>query len=159
MPEYEDLTALDRWFGDVLQGLSPGKRRRASMKLGQALRRSNLARQQANIEPDGDKMEPRKPRLDRRGRIRKKAGTKMFRKLRYARRWKIDARPDSVEIAPKGNSRIPAEHHFGKRGYVGRGPDGKKIYTKFPERRLLGFDDGDRQAALDIVAELLDVRP
>lgn len=154
-----DLSALDEWFGRVLGGLSPGKRRRAAMKLGQALRRSNLKRQQQNIEPDGSAMEPRKARLDRRGRIRRKAGGKMFRKLRYARNWRIDARPDSVEVLPKNGAKVAAVHHFGLKGYVGRGPDGKKVFTRYPRRQVLGFGKEDREAALDIAAELFDEAP
>lgn len=161
MPSYnsEDLTALDDWFGRVLQGLSPAKRKRAAMKLGQALRRSNLKRQQQNVEPDGGAMEQRKARLDRRGRVRRKAGGKMFRKLRYARNWAIDARADSVEISPKNGAKIAAIHHFGMKGYVGRGPDGKKIFTRFPQRRLLGFDRADREEAMEIASDLLDTPP
>ena len=103
MSDYDSdaLAGLDPWLGDILAGLSPAKRKRAATKLGQALRRSNLARITANVEPDGGKMEERKARLDRRGRVRKKAGGKMFRKLRYARQWAIRARSDSVEITLK----------------------------------------------------------
>ena len=150
------MAGLDPWLGSILQGLSPAKRRRAQLKLGQALRRSNLARIKANVEPDGGAMEERKSRLDRRGQVRKKAGGKMFRKLRYARQWKVTARPDSVELAPNGRSPIPEVHHFGKKGFVGRGPDGRKIFTKYPERRLLGFGKGDDQLAIDVAAELFD---
>ena len=154
---YDDdaLTGLDEWFGRILAGLSPGQRRRAAMKLGQALRRSNLARIKANVEPDGSPMEARKPRRDRRGRLRRKSGGKMFAKLRYARRWRIDARPDSVEIYPNAGGDVAAVHHFGKRGYVGQGPDGEKVFTKYPERRLLGFSQEDRELALSIAAELV----
>lgn len=149
------LAAFDQWIGDALAGLSPAKRKRAATKLGQALRRSNLARIKANVEPDGGAMEKRKARIDRRGRVRRKAGGTMFRKLRYARRWGIKATPDSVEVMAKGNSKIPATHHFGQKGYVGRSPDGRKIFAKYPERPLLGFDREDREAALDIIGELL----
>ena len=153
------LAGLDDWLGRVLQGLSPAKRKLAATKLGQALRRSNLARIQANVEPDGGAMEDRKSRLDRRGRVRSKAGGKMFRNLRYARRWAIAARPDSVELKPRGRSQIPEVHHFGKKGYVGRAPDGSKIVARYPERRLLGFGQGDDQLAIDIAAELLETPP
>jgi phage virion morphogenesis protein len=158
MSRYDDdaLAGLDDWLGGILAGLSPAKRKRAAMKLGQALRRSNLARIQANVEPDGAAMEERKSRLDRRGRVTRAAGGKMFRKLRLARHWKIDARPDSVEISPKGRSTIAETHHFGKRGFVGRGPDGRKVFTRYPRRRLLGFGDGDDQLAIDIAAQLFD---
>ncbi|WP_306094949.1 phage virion morphogenesis protein [Qipengyuania flava] len=150
------LAALDNWLGTVLQGLSPAKRKRASTKLGQALRRSNLQRITRNEEPDGGSMEERKPRLDRRGRVRRKAGGKMFRKLRLARHWRIDARPDSVEVSPKGKAAIAETHHFGKKGFVGRAPDGSKIIARYPQRRLLGFSDADRDLAIDIAAQLVD---
>lgn len=156
----EALAGLDEWFGRILQGMAPAQRKRAALKLGQALRRSNLARIAANEEPDGSAMEQRKPRLDRRGRVRRKAGGgKMFRKLRQARRWKIDARPDSVEISALGNSAIPAIHHFGEKGFVGRSPDGSKIFTRYARRRLLGFGKGDDQLAIDAAAALLDSKP
>lgn len=154
----EALAALDSWLGRVLQGLSPGQRRRAATKLGQALRRSNLKRITQNTEPDGGSMEERKPRLDRRGRVRRKAGGRMFRKLRLARFWRIDARPDSVEIMPRGSDKLAAEHHFGKKGFVGRAPDGSKTFARYPQRRLLGFSDSDRDLAIDIAAQLVDQR-
>ena len=150
------LAGFDAWMGQVMAGIAPNQRKRAAMKLGRALRRSNLARIKDNAEPDGSAMEDRKSRLDRRGRVRSKAGGKMFRKLRLARHWRIAARPDSVELSPKGNSQIPAIHHFGKKGYVGRGPDGDKIFTRYPRRRMLGFGQGDDRLAIDIVAELFD---
>lgn len=160
MTDYDGdaLAALDSWFGQILAGLAPGKRRRLSLKLGQALRRANLKRQQQNVEPDGGAMEVRKPRLDRRGKLRKKQGGKMFRRLRLARNWPIDARADSVEISAKGGvAKVAAEHHFGKKGFVGRAPDGSKVFTRYPPRRLLGFDRADREAALDIAAEFIDL--
>lgn len=155
----EALAGLDEWFGRVLQGMAPAQRRRAAMKLGQALRRSNLARIQANEEPDGKAMEDRKARLDQRGRVRRKAGGKMFRKLRQSRHWSIDARADSVELSAAGNSAIAAIHHFGRKGYVGRAPDGSKLFVRYPRRRLLGFGKGDDQLAIDAAAALLDTPP
>lgn len=152
------LAGFDDWFGRILQGLSPAKRKRLALKLGQALRRSNLKRQQQNVEPDGSAMEERKPRLDRRGRVRKKAGGKMFRSLRYARNYRIDARPDSVELAFKSRSaeKVAAEHHFGLEGTVGRDFEGRRIRYRYPERRLLGFTREDREATLDVAAEMID---
>lgn len=159
MADYDSdaLAALDGWFGQVLEGLSPTQRKRAAMKLGKALRRSNLDRIASNVEPDGGPMEKRKSRLDQRGRVRRKAGGKMFRKLRLARNFRIMATPDSVEIAPVGGAaKVASEHHFGLRGFVGRAPDGSKVYTRFPERRLLGFSDADRDVVLDVVSELFE---
>ncbi len=158
MSDYDSdaLAALDQWFGEVLEGMSPPRRKRAAMKLGQALRRSNIDRIARNVEPDGGPMEKRKARLDQRGRVRRKAGGKMFRKLRYARMWSIKAQPDSVEISLAKGENVAATHHFGLRGFVGRSPDGSKVFTRYPERRLLGFDDADRDAVLDVVAGLFE---
>lgn len=150
------LSALDEWFGQVLEGMSPTQRKRAAMKLGQELRKSNLKRIARNVEPDGGAMEKRKARLDQRGRVRAKAGGKMFRKLRYAKLWKIRARPDSVEITLGKGDQVAATHHFGLRAFVGRAPDGAKVFTRYPERRLLGFDDADREAVLDVVSQMFD---
>lgn len=158
MPDYDSggLAALDKWFGQVLEGMSPARRKRAAMKLGVALRRSNLDRMARNVEPDGGPMEKRKSRLDQRGRVRRKAGGKMFRKLRLARQWSIKAQADSVEITPAKGDSVAAVHHFGLRGFVWRAPDGSKVYTRFPERRLLGFDDADRDIVLDVVSQLFE---
>jgi hypothetical protein len=58
MPD-DDLTRLDEWLGQILQGLSAPERRSAALKLGQALRRSNLKRIAANVDPDGTPFAPR----------------------------------------------------------------------------------------------------
>lgn len=149
------LAGLDAYFGQILASLSPARRRRAAMKLGQALRRANVERIAANEQPDGTSMEPRKPRKDRRGRLRKQVGGKMFRKLRQARKWRIDAQPDSVEIIATGNQRIAAQHQFGEEGQVGRAPDGRQIRHRYPVRRLLGFAPGDEREALRVAEEML----
>lgn len=150
------LAGLDDFFGDVLAGLSPAQRKKGAQKLGMALRRSNLKRQQQNVAPDGSGMEPRKPRLDRRGGKTKKG--KMFRRLRFARHWKIEARSDSVEIEPKtrGIEKAMRIHHFGLTGMVGRDFEGKVIRVRYPERQLLGFSRADEQLSLDVAKALID---
>lgn len=150
------LAGFDEWFGEILDGLSPPQRRRAAMKLGQALRRSNLKRQAANEQPDGSAMEPRKPRLHQRGRLRRKAGGKMFRRLRYAKLWAIDARPDSVEIKLRKGDRVARVHHFGLRDRVGRGFDGRRIMHEYAARQLLGFSPDDERLSLEVAAALID---
>lgn len=153
----DDLHLLDEWFGQILAGMAPAERRRAAMKLGHALRRSNLARIAANVDPDGAPFEARKPRYSRRGRLRAKQPGKMFRGLRYAKHWRIDAGDDGVEIAADSPlvNRMAALHHFGEVATVGRLRNGTPIRTRYPERRLLGFSEEDRQLALQIAAELL----
>lgn len=150
------LAGFDDFFGRILAGLRPGQRRKATRKLGRGLLRANLERIGANVEPDGGKMEERKRRLDARGRVRRRAGGKMFRRLRRVREWRVDARPDSIEILPRRAGPVAATHHFGKRGFVGKAPDGQKIFTRYPERRLLGFAPDDELLVMEIAAELIE---
>jgi phage virion morphogenesis protein len=139
------------YFDIMLADLSPAKRKAVARKVGQRLRRSNLARIAANVEPDGSAMEQRKTQRDRRGRIRRKAGGKMFRKLRYARNFKIKPRDDGVEIAlaSRGLERISRVHHFGLDGYVGKTRSGETIRARYDSRQLLGFSADD----IDGIAE------
>ncbi|NBC35550.1 phage virion morphogenesis protein [Novosphingobium sp. FSY-8] len=154
----DDLARLEEWFGQILRGLSPAERRRATLKLGQALRKSNLARIRDNVQPDGSAMEPKKARLDKRGRLRVAAGGKMFQGLRYAKHWRIDAAEDGVEILPIGKvaTHTASIHHFGETVTVGRLRNGGRIRAKLPERRMLGFSEADIQTALSIAADLLE---
>ncbi len=158
MSDYDSdaLAGFDSFFGDILAGLTPAARRRATRKLGQALLRSNLKRIASNVEPDGGPMEKRKPRRDARGRLKRRTGGRMFRRLRIARQWRVDAQPESVEISLRRGDKVAAVHHFGERGFVGKGPDGKRIMARYPQRRLLGFGREDEELAVDIAAELID---
>lgn len=152
----EALEGFDAFFGKVLEGLSPAARRKASRKLGRALLRANLDRIRANQQPDGSPMEKRKSRFDRRGRLRKKKKTgKMFPRLRLQRTWAIDARPDSVEISPRRADMIARIHHEGSRGLVGRDGSGKKVFARYPTRRLLGFAREDEELAMQLAEELI----
>lgn len=153
----DDLSRFDEWFGQILAGLSPAQRRKATMKLGQELRRSNLKRVADNVEPDGRPMEPRKPRLDRRGKLRKRHSGKMFKGLRKLRNWKIIADPEGVEIRPASGSvdRVASVSHFGEVATVGYLRNGRTIRAKYPVRRILGFGPEDQHTALEIAASLL----
>lgn len=156
----DDLTQFDEWFGRIVAGLAPSERQRAALKLGQALRRSNLKRIGENVDPDGQPFEPRKPRLDRRGRLRQQEGGKMFRGLRYARHWKIDADAEGVEITAANPivDRVASVSQFQETITVGRLRGGGKIRVRYPERRLWGFSQEDQQLSIDIAAEMLGER-
>lgn len=156
MTEGDDLIAFEQWFGRIIAGLEPAARSRAALKLGQALRRANLARITANIDPDGAPFEKRKPRLDRRGSVRQRG--KMFRGLRLARNWRIIADAHGVELKPSssGADHVGAVSQFGEVDTVGRGRDGRMIRYRYPVRRLLGFSQEDRTLAVDVAASLLD---
>lgn len=152
----EGLEQLETFLQQVMDGLSPRERRQASMKIGQALRRSNLERISLNLQPDGTPMEQRAPRKDARGRLRKAKGGRMFRKLRLIREWRLDATADGVELRLSRGEKVAAVHHFGLRGYVGRAPNGERIFTRYPERPLLGFSQADEEAVLAALAKLID---
>jgi phage virion morphogenesis (putative tail completion) protein len=153
----QDLAEFERWMVRVMQGLEPARRRAAALKLAQALRRANLARIAANIESDGSAMPPRKASMGQRGRLRRKAGAKMFRRLRLTRSWKIGADADGLELMPASPAidRIAAVHHFGELARVGRLGNGRVIRTRYTERRLLGFSADDNAQALEVAASLL----
>ncbi|GGZ02734.1 phage virion morphogenesis protein [Novosphingobium colocasiae] len=154
----EDLQQFEEWFGRILQGMEPAARKRAAMKLGQRLRANNLKRIAANVEPDGSPMAPRKPRLDRRGRLRARAGGKMFKGLRRARNWKIDADQDGVEIRPATGAvdRVGSVSQFGEISTVGYLRNGTPIRARYAMRRILGFGPEDDTLALEVAASLFD---
>jgi len=154
----EDLHEFEEWLEHIRDGLSSARRRTLSLKSAQALRRTNLKRIAANVEPDGDAMAPRKASRNERGRIRRKAGSRMFRRLRLARSWKIDADADGFEITPASASidRVAAVHHFGEKGRVGRLRGGRIIRAKYEARRLLGFAREDRETIIEAAAAMVD---
>lgn len=154
----DDLSQFDEWFGRILAGLSPSQRRKAAMKLGRELRKSNLARIAANVEPDGRAMEARKPRHDRRGRLRKRQAGKMFKGLRRLRNWTILADADSVEIRPASGSvdRVASVSQFGEVSLVGYRRAGGPIRTRYPVRRILGFGPEDEHLALEVTRAMVE---
>ena len=154
----DDLSRLEEWLGRVAQGFSPAQRQRAALRMMQALRRSNLARIAANTQPDGSPMAPRKPRKARDGRQIRQG--KMFRGLRYAKNWRIRSDAEGGELFPATNAaaRTAAVHHFGDADVVGKTRDGRTIRYRYPARHLLGFGPEDEQIALEIAAELFDLK-
>lgn len=154
----EDLTQFNEWFGRILAGLDPARRKQEANKLGQELRRANLKRIAENVEPDGAPMQPRKSRLDKRGGLRKRQTGRMFKGLRRLRNWKIDADPDGVEIRPTSGSvdRVAAVSQFGETDTVGRLRGGRPIRYRYPERRLLGFAPGDENIVMEVAASLIE---
>lgn len=150
-------SAWRAWRGSTFHPPSIGMRSRRPSNPGSAV---PAAPRCCVPRRDGGRLRLRRPTRD--GPLvrtrSEKADVRIFRKLRYARRWAIEAQPDSVELKPRGRSSIPETHHFGKRDFVRRAPDGKKIFTRYSERRLLGFGDDDRQAAIDVAAALFETQ-
>lgn len=154
----DDLSKLEDWLGQIAEGFSPAERQQAALKMMQAMRRSNLARIAANVQPDGSPMAARKPRKTRSGRVLRLG--KMFKGLRFAKNWKIRTDAEGGELFPASNAadRVASLHHFGEVGTVGRMRDGRVIRHKYHERQLLGFGADDELIALDIAAGLFDLK-
>lgn len=155
----DDLEALEPWLEGYLSKLKPAARRRLSLKIGQAIRRSNTGRIARNEEPDGGAMDPRIPRKARKssksGRVKSKG--KMFRKLRLVRNMKLRTDPDGIELSFTGGAgRVATEHHYGLEAFIGKTRDGRTIKARMTERRLLGFGDADRDEIIDAAAKHLD---
>lgn len=144
------LDAVEPWLAGILARLSPGERMKITRKIGQLLRRRNAERIRANVQPDGSPMEPRKPRRDKRGRVRGRKG-KMFPKIGLARNMRVTARPDEVEVSfsplVSGAAKV---HHWGLVDRVEKEADGPSV--RFPARHLLGINSDDRE---EIMAEVM----
>lgn len=128
-----DLEAIEPFLNEVLATVAPAKRRRLMDKLMRAVRRAQATRIGANVEPEGGKMAPRKPREGKRG--------KMFRRIGKQSSLKIRLTPDEGELqfANRLVEQTAAEHHFGLTGFVGKTRKGRTIRTRYAARRLLGF--------------------
>lgn len=140
----DDLSALEPWISGLIAHLSPGARRKLALKVGRALRKSNLARIRRNVTPEGAAMEPR---------INRSIKGRMFPKMRLANRHRIRATPDGVTIEPTGarSAMAGAVHQFGQVGTVGRTRRGELIRTRYAQRPLYGFNDADRDLVMDTV--------
>ncbi|MEW4466308.1 phage virion morphogenesis protein [Parasphingorhabdus sp. JC815] len=154
----DDLDALEPWLEGYLTKLKPAARRRLSLKIGQAIRRSNTGRIARNEEPDGGAMDPRLPRKPRKstksGRVKRKG--KMFRRLRLVRNMKLRTDPEGVELSFIGGAaRVASEHHYGLESFIGKTHDGRTIKARMTERRLLGFGNADRDEIIDAAAKHL----
>jgi phage virion morphogenesis protein len=154
----EDLHRFEEWFGKIILALAPEQRRRAAAKLGQALRKANLRRIADNVNPDGSVMEGGKSRLDRRGRLRVRAGKRMFRGLKASRNWKLAADAEGLEISTASGlvERIASLSQFGETATVGRTWDGRRIRHRYAVRRLLGFSPDDEALVTDVAADLIE---
>lgn len=153
----DDLSLLDEWMGQVLHGFSPPERKRAGQRLGRDLRKSNLKRIAQNVDPGGTPMEPKKARYDRRGRLREKAGGKMFQGMRYARHWKINATEDGVTITAESPlvDRAASVSQFGETKTIGRLRARTPIRYRYPVRRLLGFSPEDEDLIMQVASDMI----
>lgn len=152
----DGFAQLEAFLVRELEKLSPARRRRIARKIGMELRKSNAKRIADNIQPDGSAMQPRKKRNLKAGKDGIKKG-RMFRKLRLARSFKINATPGGVSVGFEGIVAHTARaHQYGLTDFVGRTENGKTVRTKYPERVLLGFTPEDLDMIADIVLTMTE---
>ena len=148
------LDAIEPWLSGVLAKLSPGERIKITRKIGQLLRRRNAERIRANVQPDGTPMEPRKPRRDKRGRVRGRKG-KMFPKVGLVRNMRVTVRPDEVKVnfspLAAGAAKV---HHWGLVDRVEKAGDAPSV--RYPARHLLGINPDDRDEIMTEVIKWLE---
>lgn len=146
-----ELDALQGWLGGLLVNLEAPARRALARAVASEIRRRQAARIAEQRNPDGSAYEPRKPQLRLRpGRIRRA----MFMRLRTARFMKAQSDENAAVVTFVGNAqRIAAVHQLGLRDRVNKAG----MEVKYPQRELLGFDDGDVDRIADLVlARLAD---
>lgn len=148
------LERLEPWLAGLMGRLEPRERGKLSRKVGKVLRDANARRIRDNVQPDGSPMEPRKPKADKRGRLRARKG-KMFPKAALAKNLKVRASSERIEVAftPRVAG-TAAVHHFGLTAPVDpKVPN--SIEVRYPARRLLGFAPADLEAIDKAVMEHL----
>lgn len=140
-----DVDALQGWLGGLLVNLAPPAQRALARAVAAEIRRRQAARIAEQRNPDGSPYEARKPQLRARpGRVKRA----MFARLRTARFLKAQSSPDAAVVSFVGRTqRIAAVHQFGLRDRVNRGG----LEVTYPQRELLGFDDGDIGRIADLV--------
>lgn len=126
------MSADTRDLDALLKGLTPGSRKKLAKQLGAVLRVDSAKSIRKNIDADGNKMTPRKRISKRKG---SKRQGKMFKKLGKARALRLNANSNEVSIEFNAK-KIPKIHHFGLKQKVG-----KNAFAKYPERKLLGFNE------------------
>gem|GEM_PF-5335179 len=142
MTAANDLQALSDWSVQVLEALSPLRRRALLQKMLMELRKENLSRMRKNIDPNGEPWEARK----RSGRGRKPK--KMMRGLARRNRLSISTNSDGGSLG-FGNNIIASIHHYGLLDKLA----GHSESIKYPERHLLGVSDDDAQRLIEMLLE------
>lgn len=141
-------------FEDKLAGLiaalSPTSRRHMTVEIAKKLRQRQQQRIKSQKSPDGTPYAPRKrqPIKAKKGRIKRE----MFSKLRTNRFMKAqgDNSAAVVEFTSKVQ-RIARVHQYGLKDKPGR----NSAAVEYPERKLLGFNNGDTELIEDEIIRML----
>lgn len=151
---------MEQWIGGILAGLDGPERALVIRRLARDLRNANAKRIRANVDPDGNAFEPRKPRE---GRIRKRRDARqdkiktgrMYRVANTARLLGRKTTPNGIDIGFVGTAaRILAVHQHGLDDRVAPFADAPTV--KYPQRRLLGFAAEDEAAILQTLTDWID---
>lgn len=129
-----ELQVLEDWVEPLIQRMRPVERRRLLLTLARGLRQRQSRRIASQRDPDGQPYEKRKTRQGKRG--------PMFRRLRQAKHLRIEAHPNAAQLGYRGRTaRIVKSHQYGLRERIA--PGGPVV--QYPQRRLIGWSDEDRQ--------------
>lgn len=136
----------------LLTALGPAERRKLAREIAVDLRSRQQRRIAAQTNPDGTPYAPKKPRLRAKtGRIRRA----MFARLRTTRYLRIDASAQGALLNIAGRAaRIARVHQYGLTDRVGQGGP----QYRYPQRRILGVAESDRQAIADRIINHLAQR-
>ncbi|WP_336282612.1 phage virion morphogenesis protein [Cronobacter dublinensis] len=131
----DELQIVDAWLAALLANLEPAARTRMLREVARDVRRIQQQNITAQRAPDGTAWGPRRMTArTKQGRIRRK----MFTKLKTTKYLKAQANASQAEVRFTGQvQRIARVHHYGLRDRISRGG----VVIKYPERRLLGFDN------------------
>lgn len=160
MADIEDLDQLQTWIGDMLAGLEPGRRRAMALRIAKQLRRANAERIRAQVQPDGTPFVPRKPQKGQRGRVgtikERRQSRKMFVRLRRFDNLKAEASAEEAVVGFRNHTvgRVARVHHMGLRDRIAR--NSHSPWYDFPQRALLGINDGEEQSILATVLTELE---
>ncbi len=153
-----DFTDIELRIARLIDQVTPAGRAALARKLAADLRKSNAQRIRDNVEPDGEAMEPRRPRQQGKS-LRERIGPKalrreaMFARAGGAKFLRARATPEGAQIGFTGaTARIMRVHQLGLRDKVN--PKGQTV--AYPVREVLGISDGDRARLLDIIANSFD---
>ncbi len=145
-----EFKPFDDQLAGLLAALSPAGRRRLTIDIAKKLRQRQQQRIKSQKNPDGSPYASRRPQPLRakQGRIKRE----MFVKLRSNRYLKASGNDNAALVEFTGKvQRIARVHQLGLKDKPGR----HSHEIQYPERRLLGFTDEERQLVETLIIEHL----
>ncbi|APX77290.1 Mu-like prophage protein gpG [Achromobacter insolitus] len=147
-----ELERIEDWAAGLMTRLSAAQRRSINVKVGQALRRSQVKRITQQKQPDGSAYPARKQKKNlrgKRGRVKRRA---MFLKLKGSRHLRTMANTDAAQVGFLGKvARIARVHQRGQNDRPA--PDLPDV--RYPRRELLGFTVDDIELVRDTLLKHL----